>query len=68
VLIFIRDKKESVSPIKPVTTDLLLNDRLVAYWTDDPTYAAYPLSSFKAAWTKSVPAANRIQELLKETS
>jgi hypothetical protein len=64
----VHDKKENVSPINPVTKDLVLNDRLVAYWTDDPTYAVYRLSSFKAAWTKLIPAADRIQELLKEAS
>jgi hypothetical protein len=50
-----RDKTKSVSSINPVTEDLVLNDQLVAYWTDDPTYAAYLFFSFKAAWTKSVP-------------
>jgi hypothetical protein len=65
-VLFLCDKTESVSSINPVTEDLVLNDQLVAYWTDDPTYAAYLFSSFKAAWTKSVPVADRIQELLKE--
>lgn len=39
-LLSIRDKNESVSSKNPFKDELLLNDRLVAYWTNDPTYAA----------------------------
>jgi hypothetical protein len=46
-VLFLCDKTESVSSINPVTEDLVLNDQLVAYWTDDPTYAAYLFSFLK---------------------
>jgi hypothetical protein len=62
----VRNKKESISSINVVTNDLLLEDRLVAFWSDNPTYADYLLSSFETAWVKSAPAAQRIQELLEQ--
>jgi hypothetical protein len=67
VLIFVRDKTESVSSINAITNELLLNDQIVAFWRD-PTYAEYLLSSFETAWAKAVPAAERIQQLLEQGS
>jgi hypothetical protein len=36
VLIFVRDKTESVSSINAITNELLLNDQIVAFWSEDP--------------------------------
>jgi len=34
--------------------------------TDDPAYAAYLMSTFELLWEQAIPAAQRIEELLKE--
>jgi len=66
VLIFVRDKMESVSSINAVTNELLLNDQIVAFWSEGPTYAEYLLSHFDQAWAQSVDAQERIRELLEQ--
>lgn len=63
VLIFVRDKMESVSSINAVTNELLLNDQIVAFWSEGPTYAEYLICTFETVWVKAVPAAERTQEL-----
>ncbi|MGB8310241.1 MAG: hypothetical protein WCE81_00035 [Halobacteriota archaeon] len=35
-------------------------------WCDDTTYAAYLISTFELLWEQAIPAAQRIEELLKE--
>jgi len=35
-------------------------------WTDDAAYAEYLTSTFELLWKQSIPAAQRIEELLKE--
>jgi hypothetical protein len=60
----VRDKKESISSINVYKDDILLEDPLIAFWSDDLAYAEYLLSSFDIVWKRSVPAAERIQELL----
>jgi len=34
--------------------------------TDDPTYIKYLVSTFELLWKLAIPAAQRIEELLKE--
>ena len=35
-------------------------------WTDDPTYAQYLISTFELLWEQSIPAEERIRELLEQ--
>ena len=52
-----------------INTDLKrvsLNEPVSVLWTDDPAYAQYLVSTFELLWEQSVPAAQRIEELLKE--
>ena len=65
LFMIVNDKGESISAIN-TGKDVSLNDPAVAYWTDDPTYAEYLLSSFEIAWEQSTDAAERIRELLEE--
>jgi hypothetical protein len=62
----VRDKMESISSMNVDVRSLSLDTRVVALWSDDPTYAEYLMSSFELAWEQAVPAAERIEELLKE--
>jgi sugar-specific transcriptional regulator TrmB len=60
------DKKISASAINVEVKQLSLNQPVSVLWTDDPTYASYLLATFELLWEQSVPAEQRIEELLKE--
>jgi len=59
------DKKHCVSAINVNIKRISLNEPISMIWTDDSTYADYLSSTFEMLWEQSVPAAERIQELLK---
>ncbi len=56
------DKSQSISSIHLNVEDLSLDDKIVAFWTDDPDYAEYLLSSFDIAWAEATDAQKRIRE------
>ena len=60
------DRKSSISAINFDIRRLSLNEPLSMLWTNDPIYANYLISTFELLWEQSVPAAQRIEELLKE--
>jgi hypothetical protein len=66
VLMFVRDKKESISSINVGRKEFLLDDPIVAFWSDDSSYAEYLISTFETAWTRSIPATERFKELADE--
>ena len=66
VFLLVGDKKQSISSIHVNQEDLLVGDPVVAFWSEDSTYAEYLLSNFEQAWTQGVDAQERISELLKE--
>ena len=66
VFLLVGDKKQSISSIHVNLEDLLVGDPVVAFWSEDSTYAEYLLSNFEQAWTQGVDAQERISELLKE--
>jgi len=66
VLMFVCDRKESISSINAGRQEFRLYDPLVAFWSDDESYAEYLLSTFETAWTRSIPATTRFKELADE--
>jgi hypothetical protein len=61
------DKRESISSIPQQIVDigdLSLDERVVAFWTDDPSYAEYLTTTFEASWKEAVDATKHIEELL----
>jgi len=66
IMFTIFDKKVCLSGINADITHFSLNQPLAALWTDDATYARYLTSTFETLWQQSIPAAERIKELLKE--
>ena len=68
VFFLVADRTQSISSIHVNQEDLLVDDPVVAFWSEDPSYAEYLLSNFERAWTQGVDAQERIQELLKEGS
>jgi hypothetical protein len=60
------DRGESISSMSVDVERFSINAPVVALWSNDPTYAEYLMSTFELAWEQAVPAAQRIDELLKE--
>jgi sugar-specific transcriptional regulator TrmB len=60
------DKKICFNAISTDITHFSLDEPVKWLWTDDPAYAEYLMATFKLLWEQSVPAAQRIEELLKE--
>jgi hypothetical protein len=66
VFLLVGDKKQSISSIHVNVEDLSLDDRIVAFWSETPTYAEYLLTHFEQAWAQGVGAQERLNELLKQ--
>jgi hypothetical protein len=66
VFFLVGDKKQSISSIHVNVEDLSLDDRIVAFWSETPTYAEYLLTHFDQAWAQGVDAQERVNELLKQ--
>jgi hypothetical protein len=60
------DKKISISGINWEITHLSLDQPIAALWTNDPSYGQYLTSTFEMLWGQSVPAGERIQQLLEQ--
>jgi len=66
IMFSVFDKKISTSAINVDINRLSLDTSMSMIWTDDPTHAQYLISTFELLWKQAVPAAQRIEELLKE--
>jgi hypothetical protein len=66
IFMLVGDRKESISSMSITAETLSIDTPIVALWSDDSTYAEYLMSTFETAWQQAVPAAQRIEELLKE--
>ncbi|MDD1720903.1 MAG: hypothetical protein LUP95_02850 [Euryarchaeota archaeon] len=66
VFMVVGDKQSSVSVLNIGAEAYTLETPVVAYWSEDPTYAEYLLASFETAWSQAVPAEERIQVLLEQ--
>ena len=67
VLFFVFDEKICLNAIN--VTDLKrvsLSEPVSVLWTDDRAYAQYLTSTFELLWQQSIPAEQRIQELLEQ--
>jgi len=62
---YVADRRGSVSAINIGVDENTLNTPIVAFWSDDPTYAEYLLAEFERAWSHAIPIAQRIRELSK---
>jgi sugar-specific transcriptional regulator TrmB len=60
------DRKICLSAINVNIERVSLDEPVAVLWTDDLAYAEYLASTFELLWEQSVPAAQRIEELLKE--
>jgi hypothetical protein len=66
IFLLVRDRKESISSMSVDATSLSIDTPIVALWNEDLIYAEYLGSTFEMAWEQAIPAAERIEELLRE--
>ncbi len=66
VFMFVGDRQHSVSVTNVGVEEFTLDTPITAFWSDDPTYAAYLLVLFETAWKNAIPADQRLHELEKE--
>ncbi|MGB8311607.1 MAG: helix-turn-helix domain-containing protein [Halobacteriota archaeon] len=66
IMFIVFDRKRSISAINANVKRMSLDEPLSALWSDDPTYANYLVSTFELLWEQSIPAAQRIEELLEQ--
>ena len=64
VFMYVGDKQQSVSSINIGVEEYTLDMPVSAFWSASPVYAEYLLASFENAWSRGVPAEERIRELL----
>jgi sugar-specific transcriptional regulator TrmB len=60
------DKKITITAINEDITRFSLGEPIAALWTDDAIYARYLTSTFETMWEQTIPAQERIQELLEQ--
>ncbi|MGB9370786.1 MAG: helix-turn-helix domain-containing protein [Halobacteriota archaeon] len=60
------DNRHCLSSINVDITRISLSEPISMIWADDRTYAGYLAATFEMLWERSVPAEERIQELLKQ--
>jgi len=56
LLMFVGDRRQSISAINVGIDDFTRDTPLIAFWSEDPTYAQYLLASFEYAWSRAIPA------------
>ena len=67
LMFFVFDEKICLNAINVAGLKRVSLSELVSVlWTDDPAYAQYLISTFELLWEQSIPAEQRIQELLKQ--
>jgi hypothetical protein len=62
--ILIGDGEESISSVYIEPEHLPPERPIVAFWTSDPDYAQWRLSTFEVYWKQSIDSAQRIRDLL----
>ncbi len=63
---FVGDRQQSISTINVGIREYTRDTPVIAFWSEDLTYAEYLLAFFERAWTEAVPAEERIRELSEQ--
>jgi hypothetical protein len=66
IFVIVGDKQQSASAINLGVQEYTLDTPITAFWSDDPAYAEYLLTSFENVWSEAIPAEERIRELLEQ--
>ncbi len=67
LFMFVADRQKSISAINIGVSEYTRDTPVIAFASEDPTYAEYLLASFEQAWSQAAPAKERIEELLKQS-
>ncbi len=62
------DRKTCFSALSAAIKRFSPDEPVTCLWTDDSTYIDYLVSTFELLWEQTIPAAQRIEELLKEAA
>lgn len=65
MFMIIADTK-SISSMSIIPESLSMDSPIVAFWSNNPTYAEFLMSVFEQVWGQAIPAAQQIEKLLKE--
>jgi sugar-specific transcriptional regulator TrmB len=66
LLFAVVDRRHCVSAINVDIDRISLSEPISLLWTDDQTYANYLTATFEMLWQQSIPATERIGELLQQ--
>jgi len=66
IFLLVGDRKESISSMSIDVKSVSVDSPIVALWSEDSTHTEYLMTTFETAWEQAIPAAERIEELLKE--
>jgi hypothetical protein len=66
IFMIVGDKQQSISAMNIGVREYTLDTPITAFWSESPAYAEYLRTSFEYAWSKAVPAEERIKELLEQ--
>ncbi len=64
--LFVADQQNSISGINTGVDEYTLDTPVSGFWSEDPAFATFLLTSFENAWGLAMPAKERIRELLKQ--
>ncbi len=66
LFMFVSDRQQSLSAINTGIGDFTRDTRLVAFWSEDPSYVEYLRTSFENAWSQLAPTTGRVSEMSKQ--
>jgi len=64
IFMLVGDGYESISAAGVFPESLSIDTPIVALWNFNPAYGKFLMSAFESTWERSIPARQRIQELL----
>jgi hypothetical protein len=67
IFMVVADQQQSISGINlGIIREYALDTPITAFWSESPDYMQYLITLFESAWSQSVPAEARIQQLLRQ--
>ncbi|MGZ4936675.1 MAG: hypothetical protein ACXV4C_09040 [Halobacteriota archaeon] len=66
LFMFVGDRQQGVSSMNTGAGEYTLATPVIVFWSEDPVYVGYLLDTFERAWSRSIPAAERIRSLSEE--
>ncbi len=64
--LFVADKQNSISGLNTDVGEYALDTPVSGFWSEDPAFATFLLTIFESAWSRAIPAEERIEELMRQ--